>query len=200
MPLTFNGNTPENVNWNGIALSKVTYNGGVVWERRKRVYKANENWAYKSSSPSTYIAKNIAFPPGKDGNNYTYYMALLKFPINIEKPCTIKFNIPFITTKIATFRNKAEIVSPEILNNIDNLDSAFILNSNVGDIQSINMDSNNGITDVELTFDITQEQYNSNFASRKELLLCVRRSTYGSCEWELDGLGSTDNPITATIT
>lgn len=33
MPLTFNGNTPENVNWNVVALSKVTYNGGVVWEK-----------------------------------------------------------------------------------------------------------------------------------------------------------------------
>lgn len=33
MALTFNGNTPENVNWNGVALSKVTYNGGVVWEK-----------------------------------------------------------------------------------------------------------------------------------------------------------------------
>lgn len=29
MSLTFNGNIPENVNWNGVALSKVTYNGGV---------------------------------------------------------------------------------------------------------------------------------------------------------------------------
>lgn len=199
MPLTFNGNTPENVNWNGVALSKVTYNGGVVWER-KRIYKANENWAYKSENPSTYSEKNMAFPPGKDGNQYTYYMTLLKFPVNIEKPCTIKFNIPFRTTTIATFRNKAEIVSPEILNNIDNVTSSFILNANVGDIQTINMDSNNGITDVELTFDITQEQYNSNFASRKELLLCVSRSSYGSCQWQLDGLGSTDNPVTATIT
>ena len=198
MPLTFNGNTPDNVNWNGVALSKVTYNGGVVWER-KRVYKANENWAYKSSSPTPYSAKNIAFTPGNDGNNYRYYMALLKFPINIEKPCTIKFNIPFRTSTIVVFRNKAEIVSPEILSNIDNLDYSFIINSNVGDIQSINMKSNDGITDVELTFYITQEQYNSNFASRKELLLCVRNES-GSCEWDLDGLGSTDNPVTATIT
>lgn len=142
----------------------------------------------------------MAFPPGKDGNEYTYYMVLLKFPVNIEKPCTIKINIPFRTTRIAAFRNKAEIVSPEILNTIDNVQSVFILNSHVGDMQTINMESNNGITDVELTFDITQEQYNSYFGSRKELLLCVNKTMYGSCEWELDGLGSTDNPVTATIT
>lgn len=199
MNFTYNGNKPENVNWNGNALDYVKYNGNTVWER-KRIYKANENWVYKSTSPSVYSAKNIAFPPGKDGNEYTCYMALLKFPVNIEKPCTIKFNIPFRTTTISTFRNKAEIISPEILNTINNVQSAFILNANVGDIQPINMQSNNGITNVELTFDITQEQYDSNFASRKELLLCVSRSSYGSCQWELDGLGSTDNPVTATIT
>lgn len=35
MPLIFNGSTPENVNWNGVALSKVTYNGSSVWEKNK---------------------------------------------------------------------------------------------------------------------------------------------------------------------
>lgn len=33
MPLTFNGSSPKNVNWNGVALNKVTYNG--VWCGRR---------------------------------------------------------------------------------------------------------------------------------------------------------------------
>lgn len=45
MPLTFNGNTPENVNWNGVALSKVTYNGGVVWEKESELdYVEGYGW------------------------------------------------------------------------------------------------------------------------------------------------------------
>jgi len=35
MPLTFNGNAPENITYNGNEVSKVTWNGDVVWEAVK---------------------------------------------------------------------------------------------------------------------------------------------------------------------
>lgn len=35
MNFTYNGNKPENVNWNSNALDYVKYNGDVVWERSK---------------------------------------------------------------------------------------------------------------------------------------------------------------------
>lgn len=76
MPLTFNGSTPENVNWNGNALSKVTYNGGVVWEKVTNTLLESCYW-YNSSGKEEGL-NNEWEPPQYASDTYkSYYAAAL---------------------------------------------------------------------------------------------------------------------------
>lgn len=77
MPLTFNGSTPENVNWNGVALSKVTYNGGVVWEKVSNTLLQSCYWSNRSTTPN---ATDSEWAPAnyEESNNHDYYSCALK--------------------------------------------------------------------------------------------------------------------------
>ena len=83
MPLTFNGNTPENVNWNGVSLSKVTYNGGVVWEKVSGPFTflgaAGWNSANENATPTTFSGY---MPKEKGVTSEPYYGFVLRFRRN----------------------------------------------------------------------------------------------------------------------
>lgn len=85
MTLTFNGNTPENINWNGVALSKVTYNGGVVWEKVSGPFTflgaAGWNSANENATPTTFSG----YMPKENGvASSEYYGLVLRFRKNQE--------------------------------------------------------------------------------------------------------------------
>lgn len=85
MPLTFNGSTPENVNWNGVALSKVTYNGGVVWEKESGPFTflgaAGWNSANENATPTTFSGY---MPKEKGVASESYYGFVLRFRRNVS--------------------------------------------------------------------------------------------------------------------
>lgn len=85
MSLTFNGNTPENVNWNGNALNKVTYNGGVVWEKVSGPFTflgaAGWNSANENVTPTTFSGY---MPKEKGIASNSYYGLVLRFRRNVS--------------------------------------------------------------------------------------------------------------------
>ena len=95
MPLTFNGSTPDNVNWNGVALSKVTYNGGVVWEKAtEKEYVNSDSVYFNTNQISTFNGLPNQEKAPKNfqvSNGYTYYGVLHQF--DIEKAPTSKIKI-----------------------------------------------------------------------------------------------------------
>ena len=79
MPLTFNGSTPENVNWNGVALSKVTYNGGVVWEKESGLdYVEGYGWL-GDTLPNKHNAAQMPISTGEGTN--TTMACVLRFKL-----------------------------------------------------------------------------------------------------------------------
>lgn len=85
MPLTFNGNAPENIIWNGVALSKVKYNGGVVWEKVSGPFTflgaAGWNRANENATPTTFSG----YMPKENGvASNPYYGLVLRFRKNQE--------------------------------------------------------------------------------------------------------------------
>lgn len=79
MPLIFNGSTPENVNWNGMALSKVTYNGGVVWEKSSGLdYVEGYGWL-GDTLPNKHNAAQMPIATGETTN--TIMACVLRFKL-----------------------------------------------------------------------------------------------------------------------
>lgn len=77
MPLTFNGSTPENVNWNGVALSKVTYNGGVVWEKVTNSLLESCYW-YSSSGEEEGMNAEYVPPFYNESTDKSSYACAIK--------------------------------------------------------------------------------------------------------------------------
>lgn len=95
MPLIFNGSTPENVKWNGVTLSKVTYNGGVVWEKvTAKEYVNTESVYFNSNSNAIFNgAPSVERGPlsYQVSSGFTYYGMLHQF--DIDKAPTSKIKI-----------------------------------------------------------------------------------------------------------
>ena len=85
MPLTFNGNTPENINWNGVALSKVMYNGGVVWEKVSGPFTFLGAAGWNSANENATTTTFSGYMPKENGvASEPYYGFVLRFRRNVS--------------------------------------------------------------------------------------------------------------------
>lgn len=202
MPLTFNGNTPENINWNGVALSKVTYNGGVVWEKVSG-YKPNANWNWFSFTESdTFRSKNQVLAPNRDGS-YNAYITLLNFDIAITEPCTVKVKAVFQRNSNLTTQLKCSLIDPSIRKSINSVGGDEINNNTwvVGDNVILNnvTITPNGVT-KEYSFTINASDFNTYYDNSTTNNVMIALFDWdANSGWYVGGLSSSLNPVIVNI-
>ena len=205
MPLTFNGNTPENVNWNGVALSKVTYNGGVVWEK-KSGYKPDANWWWATNSfTDTYTGKNTTNAPNNPTNkNYKNYLSVLKFPIKVTSPCKITVDATFISSSyLSDFSMKVMVIDPTFVDNVNSIKASDIENNyyQVTDTGIIKINAGNVGSQRTYEFAISQSKWNRYYEGTKmDLLIGFISCQSDNTRWYVGGLSTSSKPVVVNIT
>ena len=201
MPLTFNGNTPENVNWNGVALSKVTYNGGVVWEKVSGV-RPNANWNWFSSDENdTFRSKNQVLAPKRNGN-YNAYITLLNFDLPITKPCTIKVKVTFQNNSNLTTQLKCALIDPSIRNSINSVTGADINNNiwvvgyNVT-IETVTI-TPTGVT-KEYSFSVSESDIYDYYDNATNNVMITFFDYSSNSGWYVGGMETSPNPVIVNI-
>lgn len=205
MPLTFNGNTPENVNWNGIALSKVTYNGGVVWEKESG-YKPDANWWWATNSDTdTYTGKNTANAPNNPTNtNYSYYLSVLKFPVKVTSPCKITVDATFISSKyISDFSMKVMLIDPSFVDEVNSITARGIKNNNyqILDTGVIKISAGNVGSERTYEFTVSQSVWDTYYYGTKmDLLIGFISWQSNNTRWYVGGLSTSSKPVVVNLT
>ena len=205
MPLTFNGSTPENVNWNGVALSKVTYNGGVVWEKVSG-YKPDANWWWATNRfTDTYTGKNTTNAPNNPTNeNYKYYLSVLKFPVKVTSPCKITVDATFISSKyLSDFSMKVMVIDPTFVDNVNSIKESDIENNfyQVTDTGIIKINAGNVGSQRTYEFTISQSMWNSYYEDTKmDLLIGFISCQSDNTRWYVGGLSTSSKPVVVNIT
>lgn len=201
MPLTFNGNTPDNVNWNGVALSKVTYNGGVVWEKVSGVRpSANWNW-FSSDENDTFRSRNQVLAPNRNGT-YNAYITLLNFDLPITKPCTIKVKVTFQNSSNLTTNLKCALIDPSIMNSINSISGADMNNNFwvVGDnvtLETVTI-TQTGVT-KEYSFSVDQSDFNTYCDNVTNNVMITFFDWSSNSGWYVGGMETSPNPVIVNI-
>lgn len=201
MPLTFNGSTPENVNWNGVALSKVTYNGGVVWEKVSGVRpSANWNW-FSSDENDTFKSRNQVLAPNRNGY-YNAYITLLYFDLPITKPCTINVKVTFQNSSNLTTNLKCALIDPSIMNSINSISGADINNNIwvVGDnvtLETVTI-TPTGVT-KEYSFSVDQSDFNTYYDNVTNNVMITFFDWNANGGWYVGGMETSTNPVIVNI-
>ena len=204
MPLTFNGNTPENVNWNGVALSKVTYNGGVVWEKES-VYKPDANWCWATNSDaSVYTGKNTTKSPNNPTNiDYSNYISVLKFPVKVTRPCKITVDTTFISSpSIIAFSMNVLLIKPSFVDEVNSIAARDILNNyRVLATGVVNISAEKVGSEYTYEFTVSQSVWDTHYNGTKMDLMIgfISYQSYNT-RWYVGGLSTSSRPVVVNIT
>ena len=205
MPLTFNGNTPENVNWNGVALSKVTYNGGVVWEKASG-YKPDSNWWWATNSNTdTYTGKNTTNAPNNPTNtNYSNYLSVLKFPVKVTRPCKITVDATFISSSyLSDFSMKVMLIDPSFVDEVNSITAKGIKNNiyKILDTDVIKISAGNVGSQRTYEFTVSQSVWDTYYDGTKmDLLIGFISWQSNNTRWYVGGLSTSSKPVVVNIT
>lgn len=201
MPLTFNGSSPKNVNWNGVALNKVTYNGGVVWEKVSG-YKPNANWNWFSSDESDiFRSQNQVLAPKRDGS-YKVYSSLLNFDVAITEPCTVKVKVVLQRDSNLTTKLKCALIDPSIRGSINSVSGSDI-NNNTWVVGSCVTLDNVTITPAgvtrEYSFTVNDSDFSIYYDSTPNNVIIAVFDWYENSGWYVGGMGTAPNPVIVNI-
>lgn len=205
MPLTFNGNTPENVNWNGVALSKVTYNGGVVREKESG-YKPDANWWWATNSDTdTYTGKNTTNAPNNPTNtNYNNYLSVLKFPVKVTRPCKITIDATFISSSyLSDFSMKVMLIEPSFLYGVNSITPRSIKNNiyQIIDTDVIKISAGNEGSKSTYEFTVSQSMWDTYYnGTEMDLLIGFISWQSTNTRWYVGGLSTSSKPVVVNIT